>query len=60
MTRIGMLLAALVATAAGALTHAADKRYPLDSVKKIEVVEPSNGSVWENKDLLDCSDVVFR
>ena len=59
MTRIGMLLAALVATAAGALTHAADKRYPLDSVKKIEVVEPSNGSVWENKDFLDCSDVVL-
>jgi hypothetical protein len=53
-------MAALVAAATGALVHAADKRYPLDSVKKIEVVEPSSGSVWENKDLLDCSDVVFR
>jgi hypothetical protein len=52
-------MAALVAAATGALVHAAD-RYPLDSVKKIEVVEPSSGSVWENKDLLDCSDVVFR
>lgn len=59
MKRINMLLAAFVATATGALAHAADKRYPLDSVRKIEVIEPSSGSVWENKDLLDCADVVL-
>lgn len=59
MKKIDMLLTALIATATGALAHAADKRYPLDSVKKIEIIEPSSGSVWENKDLLDCSDVIL-
>ncbi|WP_093074718.1 hypothetical protein [Variovorax sp. OV084] len=59
MSKVSILLMALVATAMGAPTHAADKRYPLDSVRKIEVVEPSSGSVWEDKNLLDCSDVVL-
>ncbi len=53
-----MAVAALL-FAVGYPANAADKRYRIDSVKSIEVIEPSNGSVWENKDLLDCSDVVL-
>jgi len=53
-----MSLAAAAAVAAGQL-HAADKRYPLNSVQKIEIIEPSSGSAWEDKDFLDCSDVIL-
>ncbi|SEK49634.1 hypothetical protein SAMN05518845_101543 [Variovorax sp. YR750] len=50
---------ASVFAAATVQVHAADKRYPLASVKKIEVIEPSSGSAWEDKDFLDCTDVVL-
>ncbi|SEK49662.1 hypothetical protein SAMN05518845_101544 [Variovorax sp. YR750] len=59
MNWAGIFSMALVAATATAQVHAADKRYPLDFVRKIEIIDPSNRSAWENKDFLDCSDVVL-
>lgn len=59
MSKAHILAAALVAVAAVVPAHAADKRYPVSAVKKIEIVNASNGSAWENKDYLDCADVVL-
>jgi hypothetical protein len=51
-------VASIVAAAAGPV-QAADRRYPAGAVMKIEIVEPSSASVWEDKNLLDCFDVVL-
>lgn len=56
MNKIGILVIALL-TAATA--HAADKRYPVARVQKVEITTPSAHSAWENKDFLDCNDVVL-
>jgi hypothetical protein len=52
-------IAALAATVALLPVHAADRRYPLGNVVKIEITEPSIRSAWENKNFLDCDDVVL-
>lgn len=50
----------LVATAAALLAQAADKRYPTDYVRKVEITEPSKrNAAWEDKDFLNCDDVVL-
>lgn len=59
MIRISTLLMALVAAATTVPVQAADKRYPVNSIKKIEIVEPSSATAWEDKDFLDCSDVIL-
>ncbi|MGJ7499737.1 hypothetical protein ACSFBF_05190 [Variovorax sp. ZT5P49] len=59
MSQVKVLLMASVFAIATAQVHAADKRYPLDSVRKIEIIEPSSGTSWEDKDFLDCSDVIL-
>ncbi|WP_422086548.1 hypothetical protein [Variovorax sp.] len=52
--------AAALATAAVVLpAQAADRRYPIRYVKKVEVTHPSHRSAWENKDFLKCDDVVL-
>jgi hypothetical protein len=59
MSRAGILWIALAAAAVIVPAHAADKRYPGDSIKQIDIVDPSSGSAWENKNFLDCADVVL-
>jgi len=59
MTKAGILLLTLFTAATTASTYAADKRYPLYSVEKIEIVDPSSRSAWEDKNFLDCSDVIL-
>ncbi|MET3177697.1 UNVERIFIED_ORG: hypothetical protein ABIC43_000836 [Variovorax guangxiensis] len=59
MSQAKVILMASVFAAATVQVHAADKRYPLASLKKIEVIAPSSGSAWEDKDFLDCTDVVL-
>ncbi|RTQ36909.1 hypothetical protein EJP69_03990 [Variovorax gossypii] len=39
--------------------EAADKRYPISYVQKVEVTAPSGRTAWENKDFLNCDDVVL-
>lgn len=39
--------------------QASDRRYPISHVQKVEITEPSGSTVWENKDFLDCDDVVL-
>ncbi|WP_418120265.1 hypothetical protein [Variovorax sp. 350MFTsu5.1] len=59
MIRISTLLTALAAAVIATPVQAADKRYPVSSVSRIEIVEASSATAWENKDFLDCSDVVL-
>lgn len=59
MSRVSILSMALVAATATVQVHAADRRYPLDFVRKIEIVSPSGTTAWEDKDFLDCDDVVL-
>ena len=60
MNRTNVLAAAAVTAAAVVLpTKAADRRYPINYVKKVEVTHPSHRSAWENKDFLNCDDVVL-
>ncbi|WP_432731606.1 hypothetical protein [Variovorax sp. W6] len=59
MNKVNILLMSLAAAMATGQVHAADKRYPLNSVRKIEIIEPSSGSAWEDKSFLDCSDVIL-
>lgn len=52
--------AVLVAMSATLSTQAADKRYPISYVQKVEVTEPSKRNLaWEDKDFLNCDDVVL-
>lgn len=51
--------AAVLAAITAISAQAADRRYPVAYVKKIEINEPSGRTVWENKDFLDCDDVVL-
>ncbi len=39
--------------------YAADPRYPINIIQKIEIIEPSGSSAWEDKNWLDCDDVVL-
>lgn len=51
--------AALFVAAMTFSAQAADRRYPIAYVKKVEVTERSGRTVWENKDFLSCDDVVL-
>ncbi len=58
--RIPKIAAAFAATAAAFLAQAADRRYPIDYVRKVEITEPSRrNTAWEDKDFLNCDDVVL-
>ncbi len=57
--RLLMTAAALAVAATSFSTQAADWRYPISYVKKVEVTHPSHRSAWENKDFLNCDDVVL-
>lgn len=59
MSRMHILWVALATAAAMVPAHAADKRYPVNAIKQIEIVDPSSRSAWENKNVLDCADVVL-
>ena len=59
MNKTNILAVALLLASPVCATHAADKRYPVAYVKKIEITEPSLRSAWERKDFLDCDDVVL-
>ena len=39
--------------------YAADARYPVKTIQKIDIVSPSESSSWESKNWLDCDDVVL-
>lgn len=47
------------AMAIASMLHAADARYPVRQVQKIDIIEPSGGSSWEDKNWLDCNDVIL-
>lgn len=55
LATVGALILASVASPA----QAADRRYPLAYVQKVEITEPSGRTAWEDKDVLDCDDVVL-
>ena len=59
-TDILTVAAVLLAVTAVLPAQAADRRYPISYVHKMEVTEPSTRNIaWENKDFLDCGDVVL-
>ena len=59
-TNVLAAAAALTAAAAALPAQAADWRYPVSYVKKVEVTHPSHRSAWEDKDFLNCDDVVLK
>jgi len=60
MRRINNLVASALIGAAGlSPAQAADPRYPVAYVQMVKITLPSHRSVWENKDFLDCDDVVL-
>lgn len=59
-TDILTITAVLGAVVSALPAQAADKRYPTAYVQKIEVTRPSQRNIaWENKDFLNCDDVVL-
>jgi hypothetical protein len=58
-TKYSIAVSALAAAAAASPAYAADGRYPVTYVQKVEITHPSHRSAWENKDFLDCDDVVL-
>lgn len=54
-----LIAAAALAVAAAFPALAADRRYPITYVQKVEVTHPSMRNSWANKDFLDCDDVVL-
>lgn len=58
-THILATVAALILAAVASPAQAADRRYPLAYVRKVEITEPSGRTAWEDKDVLDCDDVVL-
>ncbi|MDN6883355.1 hypothetical protein QMO14_07045 [Variovorax sp. CAN2819] len=57
---IALLIPAGLLVAAGVLpVQASDSRYPVSYIRKVEITEPSGRTAWENKDFLDCDDVVL-
>lgn len=58
-SRLFMTAAALAVAVISLSAQAADRRYPIGYVRKVEVTHPSHRSAWENKDFLDCDDVVL-
>lgn len=59
MRKVNIFAVALVVIPLALSVHAADKRYPATFVKSIKIDEPSGKTAWENKDFLDCQDVVL-
>ncbi|MFS2166628.1 hypothetical protein [Variovorax sp. Varisp62] len=59
MRKVNIFAVTLVTVAMALSAHAADKRYPATFVKSIKIDEPSGKTAWENKDFLDCQDVVL-
>ncbi|SEF27757.1 hypothetical protein ABL840_16625 [Variovorax sp. NFACC27] len=53
------MTAAVLLFAATFPAEAADRRYPIAYVQKVEVTNPSRRTAWEDKDFLDCDDVVL-
>ncbi|WP_422086547.1 hypothetical protein [Variovorax sp.] len=58
MKKTEMLLAGAVLGVA-AVAQAADKRYPIAYVQSVEITDPSRRTAWEDKDFLNCDDVVL-
>ena len=58
-TKNSITVAALAVAATAFSVHAADGRYPVTYVQKVEITHPSHRSAWESKDFLDCDDVVL-
>ncbi|MBD9665801.1 hypothetical protein J2W37_006322 [Variovorax paradoxus] len=58
-TSIFVTVAALIVAVGASSAQAADRRYPIAYVQKVEVTEPSRRTAWENKDFLNCDDVVL-
>ncbi|WP_420824198.1 hypothetical protein [Variovorax gossypii] len=54
-----MTAAALILGATAVSVEAADRRYPIAYVQKIEITDPSGRTSWERKDFLSCDDVVL-
>lgn len=54
-----MAATAIVMAATAFSVRAADWRYPITYVKQVEITHPSHRSAWENKDFLNCDDVVL-
>lgn len=59
MRKVSVFAATLATVAMALPVHAADKRYPAAFVKSIKIDNPSGKTAWENKDFLDCQDVVL-
>lgn len=60
MNKFNALVATTLIAAAGTSSaQAADRRYPVAYVQKVEITEPSRRTAWEDKDFLDCDDVVL-
>jgi hypothetical protein len=54
-----LISAAFLIVTEVAPVQASDKRYPINYVQKVGVTEPSGRTAWENKDFLNCDDVVL-
>lgn len=59
MNWAGIFSMALVTATATVPARAADRRYPIAYVQKVEVTNPSGNTAWEDKDFLACDDVVL-
>ncbi|RSZ37062.1 MULTISPECIES: hypothetical protein [unclassified Variovorax] len=60
MRRIKNLVASALVGAAGmSSAQAADPRYPIAYVQMVKITVPSGRTAWENKDFLNCDDVVL-
>ncbi|WP_454709385.1 hypothetical protein [Delftia acidovorans] len=62
MNHVGAISCAMISVIAMTLVstaHAADARYPVRQVQRIDIIEPSGGSSWEDKNWLDCDDVIL-
>lgn len=59
MRKVKIFAVTLIALAMALSAHAADNRYPATFVKSIKIEQASGKTAWENKDFLDCQDVVL-
>lgn len=56
--RFRIAISAMAMTMVSSL-YAADARYPVKTIQKIDIVAPSESSSWASKNWLDCDDVVL-
>lgn len=60
MNKFNALIATTLIVGTGiSAAEAADRRYPIGYVQKIDITEQSRRTAWEDKDFLDCDDVVL-